>query len=139
MRANSAADAARAVFVISMGSSPFARTLEMANGVEELLAARFGEIDLPHLLASVDDQCIWSADLQLLLNQRAVSQGLNHVPGIKLRRGRAACSRSSVQPAQRLERCGPGNRLSRNAQCVRGQGLSVEWLAGKVLQLFRLA
>ena len=72
MRANAAAEAARAMFVISMGSSPFARTFDLADGVEEPLAARCGEVDSPHLLASVDDQCIGSAHLHLLLNQSAI-------------------------------------------------------------------
>ena len=133
MRANSAAEAARAMFVISMDPPPFARTLELANGVEEPLAARFGEVDSPHLLAGVDDQCIRSGDVHLLLNQRAVSQGLNHVAGINSAAGGRVVGLLQLDGHDTFSRADQAIRLSRNAQCVGAQWLSVEGLTGKVL------
>lgn len=79
MRANSAANAASAVLVISICCQVRPCDFDLADGFKKPPTPLVGIRHFPYLLPCINDKCIWDTNFHLVFNQGAIRQSLDHM------------------------------------------------------------
>jgi hypothetical protein len=107
--------------------------LDVDDRVKKPLAPRRRELDFTYLLASVDDQTVRNICAQLIFNQSAIREVLNHMVCVYFAIRRRAPRPLELDRDDTTCRSNQAIGFSQDSESSRSQRLAKKWLANQVL------